>query len=91
MSVLSSALSGLNQSAERIGKAAEKIVTADVPSQAKSVNSLDVKDTVTLSDPSLALTEGLIELSQAETSFKANAAVIRTEDDLSKRLLDIFA
>ena len=91
MSVLSSALSGLNQSAERVGKAAEKIVTADVPKQAKSASSLDVKDTVTLSYPSLALTEGLIELSQAGTSFKANVAVIRTEDDLSKRLLDIFA
>jgi flagellar hook protein FlgE len=37
----------------------------------------------------LARTEGLIELSQAETSFKANAAVIRAEDDLSEQLLDI--
>ena len=90
-SVLSSAISGLTQSAERVGKAAEKIVTADVPKQAKSGNSLDVQDTVTLSDPSVARTEGLIELSQAEASFKANAAVIRTEDELSERLLDISA
>ena len=86
-SVLSSALSGLTQSAERVGKAAEKIVTADVPKQAKSGSSLDVQDTISLSDPSLARTEGLIELSQAETSFQASAAVIRTEDELSERLL----
>ena len=90
-SVLSSALSGHTQSAERVGKAAEKIVTADVPKQAKSGSSLDVQDTISLSDPSLARTEGLIELSQAETSFKANAAVARTEDELSERLLDITA
>lgn len=90
-SVLSSALSGLSQSAERAGKAAERIVTADVPKQAKSGSSLDVQDTITLSDPSLARTEGLVELSQAETNFKANAAVIRTEDELSERLLDITA
>lgn len=90
-SVLSSALSGLTQSAERVGKAAEKIVTADVPKQAKSDSSLDVQDTISLSDPSLARTEGLVELSQAETSFKANSAVIRTEDELSERLLDITA
>lgn len=90
-SVLSSALSGLTQSVERVGKAAEKIVTADVPKQAKSGSSLEVQDTVTLSDPGLARTEGLIELSQAESSFKANAAVIRTQDELSERLLDITA
>ena len=91
LSVLSSTLSGLTQSAERVGKAAEKIVTADVPKQAKSGSSLDVQDTISLSDPSLARTEGLIELSQAETSFQASAAVMRTEDELSERLLDITA
>ncbi|MGB0554911.1 MAG: hypothetical protein ACPGQV_20450 [Alphaproteobacteria bacterium] len=90
-SVLSSALSGLTQSAERVGKAAEKIVTADVPKQAKSGSSRDVQDTISLSNPSLARTEGLAELSQAETSFKANVAVIRTKDELSERLLDITA
>jgi hypothetical protein len=88
-SVLSNALSGLTRSAERVGTAAEKIVTADLPKQAKSGNSHDVQDTVTFPEPSLARTEGLIELSQAETSFKANAAVIRAEDDLSEQLLDI--
>lgn len=33
-SVLSSAVSGLASSAERAGRAAERIVTADVPKQA---------------------------------------------------------
>ena len=87
LAVLSSTLSGLTQSAERVGKAAEKIVTTDVPKQAKSGSSLDVQDTISLSNPNLARTEGLIELSQAEASCKANAAVIRTEDELSERLL----
>ena len=90
-STLSSAVSGLTQSAERAGQAAERIVPADVPKQAKSGSSLDVQDQVTLSDPALARTEGLVELSQAETNFKANAAVIRAADEQSERLLDITA
>lgn len=89
-SVLSSAVNGLTSSADRAGRAAEKIVTADVPKQAQSSGSrLDVQDTISLSDPSLARTEGLVELSQAETSFKANAAVVRAADEQSERLLDI--
>ncbi|MBG04155.1 MAG: hypothetical protein CMM59_08765 [Rhodospirillaceae bacterium] len=89
--VLSSAISGLTSSAERAGKAAERIVTADVPKQAGSNSSLDVQDTVSLSDPALARIEGQVELSQASTNFKANAAVIRAEDERSERLLDITA
>ena len=90
-SVLSSAVSGLASSAERAGRAAERIVTADVPKQAQGSGSLDVQDTISLSDPSLARTQGLVELSQAETSFKANAAVVRAADEQSERLLDITA
>ena len=90
-SVLSSAISGLAQSADRAGKAAEKVVTADVPNQAKGQSALDVQDTVSLSDPALARTEGLVELSLAEKEFAANAAVIRAEDERGERLLDITA
>jgi hypothetical protein len=94
-SVLSSAVSGLASSAERAGCAAERIVTADVPKQAQGSGGngggLDVQDTISLSDPSLARTQGLVELSQAETSFKANAAVVRAADEQSERLLDITA
>lgn len=50
-----------------------------------------MQDTISLSDPSLARTQGLVELSQAETSFKANAAVVRAADEQSERLLDITA
>ena len=35
--------------------------------------------------------QDIVSLSQASTSFKANAAVIRTDDQLSKTLLDIKA
>jgi flagellar hook protein FlgE len=35
--------------------------------------------------------QDIVSLSQASTGFKANAAVIKTEDQLSKSLLDITA
>ena len=35
--------------------------------------------------------QDIVSLSQAATSFKANAAVIKTEDELTKTLLDIKA
>jgi flagellar hook protein FlgE len=35
--------------------------------------------------------QDIVSLSQAATSFKANAAVIKTDDQLSKTLLDIKA
>ncbi len=90
-SVLSSAISGLAQSADRAGKAAEKVVTAAVPNQGNSQSTLDVQDSVTLSDPALARTEGLMEITQAEKEYAANAAVIRAEDERGERLLDITA
>ena len=90
-SVLSSAISGLAQSADRSGKAAEKVVTADVPDQGNSQSTLDVQDTLTLSDPAPARTENLLEITQAEKEFAANVAVIRAEDERGERLLDITA
>ena len=47
--------------------------------------------TVSLSDPALARIEGQVELSQASTNFKANAAIIRAKGERSERLLDITA
>jgi hypothetical protein len=35
--------------------------------------------------------EDIVSLSQAATSFKANAAVIKTDNEISKTLLDIKA
>jgi flagellar hook protein FlgE len=35
--------------------------------------------------------EDIVALSEASTGFKANAAVIRTADDMTKTLLDIKA
>lgn len=35
--------------------------------------------------------QDIVSLSQAATSFKANAAVIKTNDEMSKTLLDIKA
>jgi flagellar hook protein FlgE len=35
--------------------------------------------------------QDIVALSQAATSFKANAAVIKTDDEISKTLLDIKA
>ena len=35
--------------------------------------------------------QDIVSLSQAATSFKANAAVIKTDDQLAKTLLDIKA
>ncbi|MDQ7249537.1 flagellar basal body rod C-terminal domain-containing protein [Dongia sedimenti] len=35
--------------------------------------------------------QDIVSMSQAATSFKANAAVIRTQDEMSKTLLDIKA
>lgn len=40
-------------------------------------------------NPDAKLTSGLVDLIQAETAYKANAAVLRTEDELADRLLDI--
>ena len=35
--------------------------------------------------------QDIVSLSQAATSFKANAAVIKTDDEMTKTLLDIKA
>ena len=43
------------------------------------------------SGPALARIEGQVELSQASTNFKANAAAIRAENERSELLIDITA
>ena len=62
-------------------------------------NALDglKKATNTLQNAAQNIAEGsqdpqdIVSLSQASTSFKANAAVIKTEGELNKSLLDIKA
>jgi len=53
--------------------------TEKVNSAASNIASVEVK------------AEDLVDLKVAETSFKANAAVVRTAADMDKRLLDILA
>ena len=93
-SVLSNAISGLTQSAGRVGKAVEKVITADVPQQVNGDRALYVKNTLLHSDPALARIEGLIDLSIEKKVFTANAAVIRAAARAEKQLgqlLDITA
>lgn len=71
---LSSALQGLTTASRKAGQAAENIATFQTPEKFDKVN----------------LSEEAINLLVAETSFKANAAVLRTAEEQSAELFRIF-
>ena len=63
----------------------------DVPKKESAPSALDVQYTVALSPPALARMGGLVEITEAEKEFAANAAAIRAEGERGERLLDITA
>ncbi len=71
-------LSGLQKATQNVETAANNI--ANIGSV---TSSLEGGDTIDLS-------EEAVKLLLAETQFKANVATIRTADELSGELLDIF-
>ena len=71
---INAALNGLNLASQKVGQAANNIANSTTPSIGENVN----------------LTEETVNLKIAELAFKANAATLRTELELSKELLKIF-
>ena len=53
----------------------------DVPKKERAPRALDVQDTVALSVPALARMGGLVEITEAEEEFAANAAALRAEGE----------
>ena len=72
---ISTAITGLNNASQRVNESARNIVRAGT--------NLDPVDSINISQEA-------INLQIAETEFKANAAVIRTENELSDELLSIL-
>ncbi|HEY8963540.1 MAG TPA: hypothetical protein VIN59_03655 [Alphaproteobacteria bacterium] len=77
-SVLSTALNGLNAASNKAAKAASSIAGVPeeaVPGQEVSTAAPDPQD--------------IVDLKIAESAYKANAAVIRVDNEMSKELLRI--
>jgi len=72
---IGTALSGLQNATTRLNSAANNIANITTP-----------RDDGVVID----LSEEAVNLLQAETQFKANLATIRTAEELSDELLDIF-
>ena len=76
--VLSNALNGLYQQNRRIDSAAENII--------KQTSQFEqIKET----DPSLE--ESVVDLTLAKVGYKANAKVIKAQDDMFGTLMDILS
>jgi len=78
-SVLSTALNGLQAASNKAAKAAGNIagVPEDaVPGQEISTSAPDPQD--------------IVDLKVAEAAYKANAAVVRVDNEMSKELLRMF-
>lgn len=73
---ISTALSGMTAATRRADEAATSIVNAGTGEAAAASDNY---------------AEGIVALKTAETAFKANVAVLKTADDMQKRLLDTFA
>ena len=99
--ILSSAVTGLLSSGNKVAKAAQDIVEAGTTdlqdggagtiTGTQPVNASSADTQLADRNPDAKLTGGLVDLIQAEAAYKANAAVIRTEDELGRRLLDTQA
>ncbi len=73
-------LSGLQKATQDVENAANNIITLTTPQNTAS----DDKAVI------LNLSEEAINLLRAETEFKANLVTIKTAEELSDELLDIF-
>lgn len=60
------------------------------PRTPPTIRTID-EDGQEISLPNVSLDEELIQTSIAETGYRANAAIIRTDRALQKRLLDVLA
>ena len=97
INALTTAAAGLKQAATRVDAAATKIVRAGAQA------SNDINGTGPLTPPTPGtpiqtgpvlgddLLTGIIDLKQAELSYKANAKVIASLDELEDSLLDILS
>lgn len=73
----SNALNGLHLQSKRIAAAADNIIK-------QTTKPEDIKET----DPSLE--DSVVDIADAKVGYKANAKVIKAEDDMLKSLLDII-
>ncbi len=77
MQALSIAASGMMAAADRLNASAQRVAAADVHAD----KAQDLKDPDYVGER--------VEQIGAETDFKANAAVIKTADEMTQRLLDM--
>lgn len=76
MQALSIAAAGMMAAADRLSASAQRVAAADAQAEANSVRDVDyVKERV--------------DQIGAETDFKANAAVVRTADEMTGTLLNL--
>lgn len=97
-SILSSAVAGLHKSAERVHESANKIVNLNTKSQISEpvsaqppLTGSNAVQAQIIGGNSDDLVREFVNLIEAEIAYRANAAVIRTAEDLSKTSRDILA
>lgn len=73
---ISTALSGMTAASRKVDEAATSIANAGIDGTPPAENGY---------------IDEIVSIKTAETAFKANAAVIRTSDEMQDRLLDILA
>lgn len=92
LSAISSALKGLLIQKERVNTAAENIANFPVNVQkAEDLYNTPNVDPASFEGLDLSLDKEIVDMMDAVNLYKANAAVIRTQNELLDELLDIKA
>jgi hypothetical protein len=85
ISAISTATSGLLAASRRLDSSADRIANANTTDRASSSNSASSA----AANPDVSLISAVTDAVDAKAQTSQNAAVLRTADDTSKRLLDI--
>lgn len=92
ISAINSALKGLFVQKERVNTAAANIASYPVQAQKAQdlMNTPDV-DPASFEGVEISLDQEIVDMMDAVNMYKANASVIRTENEMMDELLDIKA
>lgn len=88
-STFSSAISGLKRSQQAAAAAAQSIASRGLEKTTPDASKSESK--IGSSDSETSLAEDIVNLSVAESSFKANIKVIEAEQENQQAVLDILA
>lgn len=96
ISALSTLLAGMRTQGARLATIAENIANFNTPGyRSKPVSSSpDTTSSSSSENPEISnvdLAEQFVHLKETEVAYKADAAMVKVEDDLSKSILDILA